>query len=128
MAEAFLRRYAGPNFEVFSAGLEPQEIHPYAVQVMAEVGLDLSIYAPKAVDVFLGNIVTHTLITLCDEAEKNCPTSWPGVTRRLHWSIPDPAAVEGSPDEKLAAFRAARDQIDALVRGWLASQRPPRGV
>ena len=69
-----------------------------------------------------------TVITLCDEAEKNCPTSWPGVTRRLHWSILDPAAVEGSPDEKLAAFRAARDQIDALVRGWLASQRPPRGV
>jgi arsenate reductase len=126
MAEAFLRRYAGSQFEAFSAGLEPKGLNPYTIQVMEEIGFDLSAHTSKGVDVFLGKVLIHILITVCDKAEKNCPTVWPGVNQRLHWSFPDPAAVEGTEDEKLAAFRSVRDQIDAKVREWLAEQRIAR--
>ncbi len=128
MAEAFLRKYTASQFLAFSAGLEPAEIHPAAIQVMAEIGIDLSAHSSKSVDLFRGQQLIQTLIILCDQAEKNFPTVWPGVTLRLHWSIPDPGAVIAPEAEKLAAYRTARDQIDAKLREWLAEQRfPPVG-
>lgn len=122
MAEAFLRRYAGEHFEVFSAGLEPKPINPLTIQVMAEIGFDISNQTSKSVSVFLGKVLIQRLITVCDQAEKNCPVSWPGVNQKLHWSFEDPAAFEGTQEEKLAKFRQVRDQIDLKIRSWLSEQ------
>jgi arsenate reductase len=119
MAEAFLRKYGGEYYEVFSAGLEPKGINPLIIQVMEEKGYDLSGQTSKGVDVFLGKMLIQTLITVCDHAEKNCPRTWPGVNQKLHWSFEDPAAFEGSEPEKLAKFREIRDQIEQKVMDWL---------
>jgi arsenate reductase len=122
MGEAFLRKYSNGAYEVYSAGLEPKGVNPYTVRVMAEAGFDLSGARSKSVSEFLGKGLIQTLITVCDDAEKNCPTAWPGITRRLHWSFEDPAAFEGTDEQKLAKFRAVRDQIDRKVREWLAGE------
>jgi arsenate reductase (thioredoxin) len=89
---------------------------------MQEIGDDLSGQRSKGVRKFLGSIFIHQLITVCDNAEINCPTTWPGVIKKKHWSFEDPAAFEGSEAEKLAKFREIRDQIDHKVRGWIAEQ------
>ena len=125
MAEAFLRRYAGDYFEAYSAGLEPKPINPYTIQVMDEIGFDLSGQTSKGVEVYLGKVLFKYLITVCDEAEKNCPATWPGVNSRMHWSFEDPAKFEGSPEEKLAKFREVRDLIQAKIIAWLAEQNIP---
>jgi arsenate reductase len=122
MAEAFLRKYADQFFDVYSAGLEAKSIHPLTIQVMDEIGVDISGQTSKNVKVYLGKVLFQYLITVCDEAEKNCPTVWPGVNVRLHWSFEDPAKYEGSDEEKLAKFRQVRDQIQAKIRTWLVEQ------
>lgn len=122
MAEAFLRAYGGEAFEVYSAGLEPKGMNPFTVRVMNEIGFDLRGQYSKGVDQYLGKVLFQYLITVCDHADKNCPAIWPGVSRRMHWSFEDPAALEGSEEEKLAKFRAVRDQISRKVQGWLAEQ------
>jgi len=119
MAEAFLRWYAGGTFEVYSAGLEAKKINPLTVQVMEEIGIDLSSHYSKSVKEFLGKVLFQYLITVCDDAEKNCPTVWPGVNERLHWSFEDPAAFEGTDEEKLNKFREIRDEINRKVQDWL---------
>jgi arsenate reductase len=125
MAEAFLRTYAGQFFNVYSAGLEAKSINPLTIQVMDEIGVDISGQTSKNVKVYLGKILFKFLITVCDEAEKNCPTVWPGVNVRLHWSFEDPAKYEGSDEEKLEKFRTIRDQIQAKIRAWLVEQNLP---
>jgi arsenate reductase len=122
MAEAFLRRYGNEHFEAYSAGLEPKGINPLTIQVMDEIGYDLSGHTSKGVKEFLGKVFIHDLITVCDNAEKNCPSTWPGVIKKMHWSFEDPAAFEGSEEEKLAKFHEIRDQIDQKVRAWVAEQ------
>lgn len=122
MAEAFLHRYGGDQFEAYSAGLEPKGIHPLTIQVMQEIGYDLSGQRSKGVREFVGSVFIHQLITVCDNAEKNCPTTWPGVVKKMHWSFEDPAAFEGGQEEKLAKFREIRDQIEQQVRSWRAEQ------
>jgi arsenate reductase (thioredoxin) len=122
MAEAFVRRFGGDRFEAYSAGLEPKAINPLTFQVMDEIGYDLSGQRSKGVGEFLGVVLIQQLITVCDNAEKNCPTVWPGVTKRLHWSFEDPAAFDGTPEEKLAKFREVRDQIEVKVRNWLIEE------
>ncbi len=119
MAEAFLRKYGGEQFEAFSAGLEPKDIHPLTIQVMQEIEMDISNQTSKGVVIYLGKTHFHYLITLCDDAEKNCPTIFPGVNQRLHWSFEDPAAFEGTDEAKLEKFRAIRDQIEQRVKDWL---------
>ena len=123
MAEAFLRKYAGDRFEAHSAGLEPKGLNPLTVQVMDEVGLDISGYKSKGVDTYLGKVLFQYLVTVCDDADKNCPTVWPGVNKRLHWSFEDPAAFQGTDEEKLAKFRQVRDQIDEKIKAWIADPR-----
>jgi arsenate reductase (thioredoxin) len=123
MAEAFLRRYGGEKYECYSAGLQPKGINPLTIQVMQEIGYDLTGHTSKGVNDFLGRIFINQLITVCDHAEKNCPTVWPGIVRREHWSFEDPAAFEGSPDEMIAKFREIRDLIDQKVRIWLSEQK-----
>lgn len=122
MAEAFLRKYGSGKFEAHSAGLEPKGLHPITVQVMSEIGLDVSGQHSKGVDAYLGKTLFQYLITVCDDADKNCPTTWPGISNRMHWSFEDPAAFEGTEEEKLFKFRQIRDQIEIKIKSWLASQ------
>jgi arsenate reductase (thioredoxin) len=119
MAEALLRTKAGGRFEAFSAGLEPKDVHPMAVEVMAEVGVDIGAQRAKSVEEFLGRRHFGYLITVCDDADANCPT-FPGVGTRLHWSLVDPAAAEGSRDERLEVFRRVRDQLTSLIEEFAA--------
>lgn len=122
IAEAFLRKYGADRFEAHSAGLEPKGLNPFTVKVMDEVGIDVSGQTSKGVDTYLGKVLFQYLVTVCDDADKNCPTTWPGVSHRMHWSFQDPAAIEGSDDEKLAKFREVRDLIEAKIKSWLAEQ------
>jgi arsenate reductase len=122
MAEAFLRRYGNGQFEVHSAGLEPKGVNPLTIRVMNEVGIDISGHTAKGIETYLGKTLFQTLITVCDDADKNCPTVWPGVNTRLHWSFEDPARFEGSEEEKLAKFREVRDQIQTRIKEWVAGQ------
>jgi arsenate reductase (thioredoxin) len=122
MAEAFLRKYAGDRFEAHSAGLEPKGINPLTIKVMEETGVDMSSHTSKGFETYLGKLLFQYLITLCDDAEKNCPTTWPGVSNRLHWSFEDPAAYTGTEEEKLAKFRQVRDQIEQKVKAWISGQ------
>lgn len=121
MGEAFLRKYGGEIFDVFSAGTAPKGINPYTVQVMQEAGIDLSGSRSKNVTEFLGQEPIQYLITVCDDADKNCPAFPQRVGARLHWSFEDPAAFEGSPEEKLEKFREVRDRIEQRVKEWLAT-------
>ena len=123
MAEAFLRKYAGDAFEVHSAGLEPKGVNPLTVIVMDEVEIDISRQRSKGIDTYLGKVLFQYLITVCDDADKNCPTVWPGVNTRLHWSLEDPARLEGTEEEKLAKFREVRDLIEKRIKEWVAEQR-----
>lgn len=120
MAEAFLRRYGSEQFEAYSAGLEPKGLNPLTVQVMQGIGFDLSGQRSKGVREFLGTVLVQELITVCDQAEKNCPVTWPGIMRKTHWSFEDPAAFAADPAQQLAKFREVRDQIQRKVQEWLA--------
>ena len=101
MAEAFLKKYAGDRFEVFSAGYEPKEINPYTRQVMSEVGIDISGHHAKSVKEFLGKIEVRYLIIVCEKAEKACPKAFPGVLVRMFWPFDDPAAALGHKRRKI---------------------------
>ncbi len=118
MAEAFLRLHGGDRFEAHSAGLEPKGINPYTRRVLAEVGVDISGQSSKDLTVYLGKTHFGYLVTVCSNAEARCPI-FPGVATRLHWPFDDPAAVEGTDGEKLAAFRRVRDAIEARILTWL---------
>jgi arsenate reductase len=122
MAEGFVRTLAGDAFEAFSAGSAPRELHPLAVAAMAELGIDIADQRPKSVQEFMGTARFEFLITVCDRDEKDCPM-FPGVGAREYWPFDDPAKVEGSPQERLAAFRDVRDEIEARVRRWLVERR-----
>jgi arsenate reductase len=119
MAEAFLKKYAGDRFEVYSAGYDPQEINPLTFKVMAEKGFDLSGHYSKGTGEFLGKKNIRYLIIVCANAETRCPRTFPGVLFRLFWPFDDPAAATATEAEKLEAFRRARDQIDQKIQLWL---------
>jgi len=118
MAEALLRHYGGDWFEVYSAGIEPKGVNPFALQVLAELGIDASHQTSKSLDIYRGKMTFDYLITVCAVAEKNCPF-FPGQGIRLHWPFEDPAAFEGEDEAKRAKFRQIRDQIAARIRAWL---------
>ncbi|MBD3340521.1 MAG: arsenate reductase ArsC [Candidatus Lokiarchaeota archaeon] len=118
MAEAFTRKYAEDQFNVYSAGFEPKEIHPMTKKVMEEVGISLENHTSKRLKNFLGKVHFGIVITVCEKAEELCPTI-PGVSTRLYWPIGDPAAFEGSDEERLEKFRDARDAIDEKIKDWL---------
>ena len=122
MAEAFLRAYAGDRFNAYSAGLAPQGIHPYTVEVMREVGLDISGQRSKDLEEYLGQMHFGFLITVCARAEEQCPKTFPVLGQRLHWDIPDPLAFEGPSEEMRARFRQARDLVNQYTRDWLTEQ------
>jgi arsenate reductase len=116
MAEGLLRHDAGNVYEVFSAGTKPSEVRREAISVMREVGIDISGHRSKSVDEFAGQAFDY-VITVCDNAKESCPV-FPARTKRIHWSIEDPAAVQGSEEERLAAFRLARDELRARLRAF----------
>ncbi len=122
MAEGLLRDKAGDRFEAFSAGLEPTAVHPMAVAAMAEIGIDISGQRSKSLTEYLGKEHFGYLITVCDHAAANCPM-FPGVANRLHWSLVDPAAAEGSDEERMEVFRLVRDRLAALIDEFLADQQ-----
>jgi len=114
MAEGLLRHDAGNVYEVFSAGTKPTRVRPEAITVMREVGIDISGHRSKSVDEFAGQDFDY-VITVCDNAKESCPI-FPANTKRIHWSIDDPAAVQGPEEERLAAFRRIRDELRARLQ------------
>jgi arsenate reductase len=109
MAEGILRSIAGDRFDVKSAGVSPTAVRPEAIEVMREIGIDISPQRSKSVDEFLGEEFDH-VITVCDNANENCPV-FPGNVDRIHWSFDDPAAVIGDHEMRLTEFRRVRDEI-----------------
>ncbi len=109
MAEGLLRHHLGDRYEVHSAGTRPTQVRPEAIAAMREIGIDISQHRSKSVDEFAGQEFRY-VITVCDNAKEVCPV-FPGRTERIHWSFEDPAAVQGSDEQRKAAFRRIRDQI-----------------
>ena len=124
MAEGLLRHDAGDAYEVVSAGTNPTRVRPEAIAVMREVGIDISRHRSKSVEEFAGQDFDY-VITVCDNAKESCPV-FPAKTRRIHWSIDDPAEVQGSEEERLAAFRLARDKLRAQLRAFAQDEIRPR--
>jgi arsenate reductase len=116
MAEGLLCHDAANAYEVFSAGTKPTHVRPEAITVMREVGIDISSHRSKSVDEFAGQDFDY-VITVCDNAKESCPV-FPARTQRIHWSLEDPAAVQGSEEERLAAFRLARDGLRARLKAF----------
>ena len=114
MGEGLLRQDCGDRFEVFSAGTHPSRVRPEAIKVMREIGIDISNQRSKSVDEFAGEPFDYVL-TVCDQARESCPI-YPGHGLRLHHAFPDPAAVHGSEEERLDAFRKVRDQIRSYLQ------------
>lgn len=121
MAEGLLRDRAGDRMRVESAGTKPSHVHPLAIRAMDEVGIDLREHRSKYLNEFTSTPFTY-VITVCDHAAETCPV-FPGLAERLHWSQPDPAAVEGSEDERLEAFRQVRDALTERIETWLLEKR-----
>ena len=123
MAEGYLREFADDRFNVHSAGTDPKdEVHPLAVKVMAEDGIDISQQRPKHVKTYLGHMPVRYLIVVCGGANENCPRIWPGMNQRLYWPFDDPAAYEGSPEDVLDEFRRVRDEIKTKIQSWLEAE------
>ncbi|MBI3819503.1 MAG: arsenate reductase ArsC [Planctomycetes bacterium] len=126
MAEAILRARAGDRYDSRSAGTEPKsEIHPLAIRVMAERGIDLAGQRPKGVAAFLGRAPVRHLIIVCGGANDSCPTTFPGVVTREFWPLEDPASAAGPLEEQLVIFREARDEIERRIMDWLHKQSEP---
>ncbi len=116
MGEGLFRHEGQGEYEVESAGTKPSRVRPEAVAVMQEIGIDISAHRSKSVDEFTGQDFDY-VVTACDNARDACPV-FPARTERIHWSFEDPAAVEGSEEERLAAFRRIRDQIHERVKSF----------
>ncbi|MFW6134918.1 MAG: arsenate reductase ArsC, partial [Elusimicrobiota bacterium] len=106
MAEGLMRHMAGDKFEVFSAGVEPTQVNPYAIKVMAEAGINISSHRSKSVNKFLKQEFDY-VITVCNHAKQVCPI-FPGEHHNIHWDIEDPAEISGTEQEKMVFFRKIR--------------------
>ena len=123
MAEAFLRKYADDQFEVHSAGVEPKgHILPEVLTVMKELNVDMSGQRSKSVSEYLGKLHFAHVITVCDDAEKNCPTVFLNMGNHEHWPFDDPAKFDGDSTERLTFTRGIRDQIAQRIQEWIKSQ------
>jgi len=116
MAEGLLRHDAGDRFEVESAGTKQSQVRPEAIAAMHELGIDISGHRSKSVDEFTGQQFDYVL-TVCDNAKESCPM-FPGNTVPIHHSFEDPAALQGSAEERLARFRRVRDEIREYLKGF----------
>ncbi|BAZ51749.1 arsenate reductase [Nostoc sp. NIES-4103] len=121
MAEGFLKELADDFLTVHSAGMNPaKEVHPLAVRVMRELGIDISKNSCKHINQFLGQKI-DTVLTVCDHADQSCPTL-PAAIKRHHFSFPDPAEATGTETEKLQVFRQIRDDISKLLLAYIAGR------
>ena len=116
MAEGLLRHDAGDRFEVFSAGTRPSQVRPEAIAVMRELGIDISGQYSKSADAFTGQSFDYVL-TVCDNAKESCPI-FPGRSAMIHRSFEDPAALQGSEEERLSLFRRVRDEMRQYLHGF----------
>jgi arsenate reductase len=124
MAEALLRHHGGDRFEVSSAGTEPKGVNPLTLRVLSEAGIDASFARSKSVAEFLGQSFDY-VVTVCDQARQTCPV-FPGVHESLHWGYEDPAAAEGTDEERMAVFRSVFIQMAERVRQFaLITARQP---
>jgi arsenate reductase len=119
IAESFLRKYGGDQFEVHSAGLSQGAVHPLTRRVLEEAGIDTARLKAKGVDEYLGRRTFAYVITLCLEAEEECPRMFPGAGKILQWPFEDIANARLPEAEKLAKFRSVRDRIEQRVKDWL---------
>ena len=127
MAEGLLKHIYGEEYEVFSAGTRPWEVRPGAIDVMAEIGIDISKNRSKSVSEFINRDIDYVL-TVCDNAKDECPRL-PGAGRLIHHAITDPVYAEGDDEARLMAFRAARDEIsDYLTREFLPAIKRKRNA
>jgi len=117
MAEGLLIHLGDNKFEVFSAGTHPSFVHPLAIEAMKEIGIDISNHRSKSVTEFLGQSFDY-VITVCDKAKESCPT-FPGETKRIHWSFEDPAEATGTIEEKMKVFRKVRDEIKEHIISFI---------
>ena len=120
MAEGLLKADAGNRFEVESAGINPSQVRPEAIEAMREIGIDISGHRSKSIDEFVGQSFDY-VITVCDNAKENCPL-FPADTKRIHWSFDDPAAAEGDLVARLAVFRRVRDEIRERLQGFISGE------
>jgi arsenate reductase (thioredoxin) len=120
MAEGLFRDLGGKDFEVVSAGVEPSYVRPEAIEVMNEIGMDISGYRSKSVDEFLNQEFDY-VITVCDNANARCPV-FPGQARRIHWSIEDPATAKGNDEMRLAGFRKTRDELQVRLGEFVGAE------
>ena len=122
LAEGILRAAAGDSLNVQSAGSEPAGyVHPLAIQVMKEIGIDISTHCSKHMNELLQQPI-ETVITVCGNADRACPM-FPGQANRYHWGFDDPAKAEGTDAEKLAVFRRVRDEIKMVFEAYAAGRR-----
>lgn len=122
MAEAWLKHFCGERFEAESAGISPGTLNPLVVKVMQEVGIDISHKQPQGVfDLVKAGKIYSYVVTVCDESSaEKCPI-FPGLAKRLHWNFPDPSALTGTEEEKLAETRKIRDMIKNHIENWCKS-------
>ena len=114
MGEGLFRHEGAGEWQVESAGTKPSVVRPEAIAAMAEIGIDISGHRSKSVDEFVGQNFDY-VVTVCDNARDACPV-FPGAVKRLHWSFEDPAAAQGSEEQRVAEFRRIRNQIHERVR------------
>lgn len=125
IAEALLRQIGGPDFAVDSAGTEPKGVNPYTIRVLAEAGIDWSTATSKSIGGFLDQRFDY-VITVCDRARQVCPV-FPGSYDAFHWGLEDPAEVEGTDEEKLAAFRRTYRELVQRIRPFVEVARRSAG-
>jgi arsenate reductase len=119
MAEGFARRLAPAGIAVYSAGIDPKGVHPLAIKVMREAGIDISNHTSKRIEQIPWEHA-DLVITLCGEAAESCPMP-PRASERLHWPLPDPVSAHGDEEAVLSAFRGVRDEIRARVQQLFGS-------
>ena len=117
IAEALLKRYGGDDFEVHSAGTEATRVNPYAIRVLSELGIDWTEARSKVINEFLDQQFDY-VITVCDRAKATCPV-FPGSSNSLHWGLDDPSEIEGTDEEKVAAFRRTQTEVSARLRPFI---------
>lgn len=122
MAEGLLRNMAGDRIDVASAGVAPTHVRPEAIEAMKDIGIDISNQRSKSIDEFITQPFDY-VITVCDNANQQCPM-FAGASRRIHWSIDDPAAVAGDDETRLEAFREARNVLRERLDKFIKDEVP----
>ncbi len=121
MSAGFLQSWSS-KLDVYSAGTNPSpRVNPFAIQAMKEVGVDISLGHPKSVSQFLGQSFDY-VVTVCDDADRNCPNFTGKVGKRVHIGFPDPAKATGSDDQKMSVFRTVRDDIQKRFREYYETE------